>query len=69
MDVFAGHEVRQAGNALPLQRQVAHGLAAGRADGGLDRPTITVYVAQWPLVEALVLGKPQQCMACQFGDA
>ncbi|MNG02921.1 hypothetical protein D3C84_859730 [compost metagenome] len=67
-NVFDGHEMRQAGNALTFQRQVPDRLAAGRADGRLNRPAIAMHITQRPLVEAFIVGEAQQRMPAQVLD-
>ena len=65
-DVFVGHEMRQASDALPLQRQMPHGFTAGGTDGRLDGPAVALGIPQRPLVEAIVLGKTDQGVVGQI---
>src|SRR5471032_69512 len=67
IDVFDRHEVRQAANALPFQRQLAQGFATGGGDARLDQPTVAFHMAQRPMVKGFGLGETQQCMVRQLG--
>jgi hypothetical protein len=50
-NVFVGHEVRQADDALPGQRQLSQRLAAGSDQRRPNGPVFALGMAQGPLVD------------------